>query len=129
MTTRRLIAHPAHRPGPGGGSTPPAWVEAIRREVVAAYRRGSMSADRCLRTCRLQGGSTLLPPVARAFLAEQATIERRSQGASGPVTLAETLGEHGERDLAAIFEGDVDRFARLIEAGRLYFFPAASILG
>ncbi len=143
MTPRRWIAHPGHADTP--------CTSALRREVVAAFRRGSMDAEGCLRAFRAQGEPGVLPPEALVYLAAQAVADRDMRpvlddfpGRPGPRCLparalgrgrdigmmtAEALGDHGEGELAALCEADRDGFAELVEAGRRYFFPGPGAVG
>lgn len=126
MTTPRWIAHPGHGR--------PSWATEIRRELVAAYRRGTMDAARCLRTYRLQGEPSMLPPEAVLYLATRVVAE----GAPGvpewrdrcvhPWT-HEVLRDHGERGLAALLGADHEEVEGLVEAGRRFFFPGEVRLG
>ncbi len=65
----KWIAHEGH-------VAVPAWVSALRNEVIAAYRRGSMSAERCLKTYFSQGAEEMLPFEAVIYLATRVVIER-----------------------------------------------------
>jgi hypothetical protein len=112
-TTKRWIAHQA------SGSPP--WENAVRRELVAAFRRGTMDAERCLGTYRLQGSREILPPEAVVYLAAQVVAERAT--CFHESLTADALSDHGGRELAVLFELDREGFEDLIEAGRRFFFP------
>lgn len=119
MTSRYWIAHMAH-----GTAW---WTTELRRELVAAFRRGSMDAARCLGSCRLHGGHAVLPPEAVVYLATRVVAGR---GGDGPVwerydgrVTSELLSDHGEGELAVLIERDGDEFDDLVEAGRRFFFP------
>jgi hypothetical protein len=119
MTESRWIAHPGH-------CTPP-WTDELRRELVAAFRRGTMNAERCLRAYRDQGEAGVLPPEAVVYLAARVVADR-SIGAAERARFegmlsAEALSDHGERELAALYAIDREGFEGLVEAGRRFFFP------
>jgi hypothetical protein len=113
MTTKRWIAHRAH-------GLPP-WESAVRRELVAAFRRGTMNAERCLGTYRLQGSRAILPPEAVVYLAARVAAEKVT--GFHEALVADTLSDYGGRELGVLFELDRAGFEDLIEAGRRYFFP------
>jgi hypothetical protein len=112
-TTKRWIAHRAH-------GAPP-WENAVRRELIAAFRRGTMDAARCLGTYRLQGSREILPPEAVVYLAAQVVAEQAT--CLHETLTVDALSECGGRELAVLFELDREGFKELIEAGRRFFFP------
>lgn len=106
----------------------PEWPGELRRELVSAYRRGTMDAARCLGTYRLQGEPTMLPPEAVIYLATRVVAE----GSAGAGEwrdrcmhpwAREVLRDLGEPGLAALAEVDGEGFEGMVEAGRRYFFP------
>jgi len=125
MNSQRWIAHPGH--------VVPAWTTALRRELIAAYRRGSMDAERCLRSYINQGEPDLLPFEAVVFLAARATIERSEGRAGWTSTQRQMSGpvadDQGEHELAALCQTDCEEMAELIEAGRRFFFPRYQAIG
>lgn len=121
MTTLRWIVHPGH------GSPP--WAAEMRRELVAAYRRGTMDAERCLVTYRSHGERSMLPREAVVYLAARVVAERTTDrpvwGLEREFGAAEVLSDHGERELAERLADDRAEFEGLVEAGRRIFFPVA----
>jgi hypothetical protein len=99
----------------------PPWETALRRELIAAYRRGTMDAERCLGTYLLQGRVKLLPPEAVVYLAASVTADR-TNGTQGTLT-AEALSVHAGYELATLYQLDRKGFEGLVEAGRRFFFP------
>ena len=125
MTSQRWIAHSGH--------IVPAWTSALRRELVAAFRRGSMSAERCLRTYLNQGEPEILPFEAVVFLAARVASEhldmRASMGSSGTYLTVFVDPDLGENRLAELCLSDPEEFEALIEAGRRFFFPGYRVIG
>ena len=111
ITSQRWIAHEGHHV--------PTWVTALRHELVAAFRRGSMNAERCLKTYLNQGEPEMLPFEAVVFLLARVAAEREP-GGTLPIDNPE---------LAAICDSGGDEFADLIEAGRRFFFPSLVAIG
>ncbi len=98
MISRRWIVHREHFVH--------SWKTALRRELVAAYRRGTMDAGRCLDTYVNHGEPDILPREAVVFLAsivaaERAEVEWSALGLANDMASVET-----------------------IEAGREFFFPS-----
>ncbi len=118
--SRRWIVHRAHVGAP--------WSTEFRRELVSAFRRGTMDARRCLGTYRLQGERTMLPPEAVLYLATRVVAERAPESADWrdrcvhPWT-REVLRDHGQGELAELAEADREGFEGMVEAGRRFFFP------
>jgi hypothetical protein len=118
--SRRWIVHDRHDARP--------WPDELRREIVSAFRRGSMDAARCLGTYRLQGERSMLPPEAVIYLATRVVAERVPEANEWrdrcvhPWT-REILRDHGEGRLAELAEADTEGFEGLVEAGRRFFFP------
>ncbi len=86
-----------------------------------------MDASRCLGTYRLHGQRSMLPPEAVIYLATRVVVGRADGAPSwerydGRVT-SEVLSDHGERELAALVEGDGEQLDGLVESGRRFFFP------
>jgi hypothetical protein len=105
----------------------------MRRELVAAFRRGTMDAARCLGTYLLHGERSVLPPEAVVYLATRIVAGRSNDVPSweqydGLVT-SEILSEHGERELAALVENEVEALDRIVETGRKFFFPGPFLRG
>ncbi len=122
---RYWIVHPGHPGAP--------WPAELRRELVAAFRRGTMDAARCLGTYRLHGESSMLPPEAVIYLATRVVADGSKDTPSwerydGRVT-SEILSEHGERELAALVEGNGEELDWLVESGRRFFFPGPFVRG
>ena len=115
------------------GHIVPPWTAALCVELVAAFRRGSMSAERCLRTYQSQGERSVLPPEAVAYLAARVVADRAEGrpgrgGVTGLVS-AEALVDEGHRELAELFVDDREAFNATIEAGRRVFFPSRQSVG
>jgi hypothetical protein len=111
------------------------WSAELGRELVAAYRRGTMDAARCLGTYRLHGERSVLPPEAVVYLATRVVSGRTWPGGrpsweryDGRST-SELLLDQGERELAALAGRGDAVFEGLVESGRLYFFPGPLALG
>jgi hypothetical protein len=118
--SRRWIVHRGHEAR--------AWPAELRREMVAAFRRGTMDAERCLGTYRLQGERSMLPPEAVIYLATRVVAERVPGATEWRDRCAhpwtrEILRDHGEGRLAELAEADTEGFEGLVEAGRRFFFP------
>lgn len=105
------------------------WTAALRRELVAAYRRGSMDAEGCLRTYRAQGERAVLPVEAVAYLAARAVLDRASGTVSGGAITVEALRDQDERELADLLAADPRVFVEAIEAGHRFFFPGRRHVG
>jgi hypothetical protein len=120
MTNHRWIVHSGHGR--------PSWATVLRRELIEAYRRGTMDAARCLGTYRLQGDPAMLPPEAVLYLATRVVAEQAPGAAewrercSHPWT-RDVLRDHGARHLASLIGADAERTEGLVEAGRRFFFP------
>ncbi len=120
MLSRRWIVHCRHEARP--------WPAELRLEIVSAFRRGTMDAERCLGTFRLQGERSILPPEAVIYLATRVVAERAPEATEWRDRCAhprtrEILRDHGEGRLAEIAEVDREGFEGLVEAGRRFFFP------
>lgn len=118
--SRRWIVHRPH--------VSRLWPAELRREIVTAFRRGTMDAQRCLGTYRLQGERSMLPPEAVIYLATRVVAERTPEEAEWQDRCAhpwtrEILRDHGEGHLAELAEADTEGFESLVEAGRRFFFP------
>ena len=114
-TTTSSLRWVVHR---GHGRRP--WPAEFRCELVSAFRRGTMDAERCLGTYQLHGERSILPPEAVIYLATRVLAERAPDGAEWrdrcvhPWT-REILRDHGEGRLAELAEADS---ARVRGAGR-----------
>ncbi len=107
---RLLIVHPPHARAD--------WTSLLRRELVAAFRRGSMDAAKCLHAYCLQGGGAVLPPEAVVYLTVQAAADR----AERPVDRVWLDGAIGQDVLGSCGR---EEFVGVVEAARRFFFPAA----
>jgi hypothetical protein len=119
MSSYYWIPHPAHRS--------PSWSGNLRQELIAAFRRGSMNAERCLRTYRLHGEPSILPAEAVIYLATRVVAgppaaEPSWERYNGAVT-SEFLQAEGQPELAGLAAVGRDAFEGLVEAGRRFFFP------
>jgi hypothetical protein len=121
MISRRWIAHHGH--------DVPTWKTALRHEMIAAFRRGSMSAERCLKTYLNQGEPDILPFEAVVFLAVRVVIDRETHPCDLHHINAEILEDRGEMALADLFKADRETFLDLIEEGRAFFFPYVDAIG
>lgn len=118
--SRRWIVHRGHVARP--------WPAQFRRELVSAFRRGTMDAERCLGTYQLHGERSMLPPEAVIYLATRVMAERTPEAAEWRDRCVhrwtrEILRDHGEGLLAELAEADTEGFEGLVEAGRRFFFP------